>query len=346
MAIDTTTYSGQEFRIALAEQTAFGTAFTTPMSGFQELDVRGFSFPDFSGILSDNTRRATGQRVKTITEYFRSNAGSDYTWEVSGVATLQTIAQLVYGVMQDIDTEEDELDDTKVFEWDGSTFAGAGDPPKVFTVALYSPVSTERFLMQDCVIKTLTFTCDVGSAGGRGTYKATFWTGHRPTWGATVAPGTDWISPGVTYFTAQTLATKTVLLSGGSALEVICPKYEITWENGASRVGYDSTGDAQSIHFDAPVVTGSIDVKYDANTKDTIDKWFLSPTDGAADIQIELAHTGLGFSIHGVLTAPPAMDASERGLYQTLTWEGCTESTDEAIAVTISDNVLRGWIGA
>lgn len=344
MAISATVYSATEYRVAFAEQTTWGTANST-QADFYEFSTTELVLPDFSGILSDETKRSNGKKVLDVTDVFRSSAGSEYTVTVAGVLTNTQIGKLVYGVTQNISAEVDTTPYLKTFAVDGMG-GNSVVPSKFFTVLCYNPATTEHISLKDCVIKTLSITCDPGSNGGRAMFTATFVTGALPTFGATATPA-SWTAPGVTFYLGQTLATKTL---GGS--DLVLGKYELTIENGATRVGYQADGEAEGMSTQMWDVSGSIEVKYDANTRDLIDSWLVSPTGGTADKSLVLVHSAntevdyLSITLLTIPTSQPALAGSEKGVFQTYAFRAVTESSTAAATIVLADGINEGWVGA
>jgi hypothetical protein len=348
MAISTAVYSGPQWRVAIAKQTTWGTANSTEAQ-FQELHVTDITLPDFSGILSDETKRSNGKNIMDVTDVFRSNAGSEYTCQATVVLTPPQLTLLLYSVGQNyLSAEVDSDPYLKTWTFDGTPLNNI-TPTPILTMLFSSAATNENIMLKDVVVRTLSVTCDIGSNGGRATAQITFVTGAMPTYAATATPSTPWISPDVNYYLLQTLATKT-LTAGGAADELIISKYEFTIENGATRVGAGTDGNGEGFSFPMYEITGSLDVKYDLNTKDLIDKWFVSPTGGGADSDLVLQHGAnsssyeLEMTFHTILTAPPQPANGDKGAFQTVAWRAVTESTTAAAVIKAADKLNRGWI--
>jgi len=345
MAISASVYSAPQWRVAIAKQTAWGTANST-QGDFQELHVTDIVMPDFSGILSDETKRSNGKDIMDALDVFRSNAGSEYTVQATVVLTPPQLTLLLYGVLQsNLSDEVDVAPYLKTFTV-GGTPNNSITPLICFTMLINSANTAEHIELVDMVIRTLTVSCDVGANGGRATAQITFVTGHTPTYGASATPA-SWDAPGADYYLLQTLATKTY-----ASADIVLSKYEFTIENGATRVGADTSGNAEGFAFPMYSITGSVDLKYDPNTKDAIDKWFASPTAGAADSDLELQHGADGSNyelemlFHTILTAQPALAAGDKGVFQTIQWRAVTEGATAAATIKAADNLPRAWIGA
>lgn len=345
MAVSSAVYAASEFRVAFAEQAIWGTANTT-QGDFHEFHVTDLVLPDFSGILSDETKRSNGLKVLDVTDVFRSNAGSEYTVTVAGTLTNKVVAKLLYSATQNITAETDSSPYPKTFKVDGTSIGASHTPSSFFSMLFYNPSTTEHISLKDCVVKTLTISCDPASNGGRATFTATFVTGAMPTFGATATPA-SWVAPGVTYYLGQLLQTKTL-----ASADLVLGKYELTIENGATRVGYGTTGNAEGMAMTSIEVTGSIEAKFDANTKDLVDKWLLSPTAGSADSDLVLVHSAntevdyMSITLHTIPTAQPALSGSEKGVFTTYAFRAVTESTTAAATIIVADGLNENWIGA
>lgn len=346
MAVAPQIYSGVEYRVAFAEQAIWGTANST-QGDFFEFPVTELVMPDFSGILADETKRSNGKKVMDVTDVFRSNAGSEYSVQVSGVLHNNIAAKLFYGATQLISGETDSGAYAKTFTVDGSSVGASHTPSAIHTLLFYNPSTTKHISAKDCVLKTLTVSCDPGSNGGRATFQATFIVCSAPTMSSVTATPASWVAPDNTFYLGQTLATKTL---AGS--DLVLGKYELTIDNGATRVGYKSTGDAEGASIQMVDVTGSVEVKYDNNTFGLIDKWLLSPVAGSADSDLVLVHGSAGsaghlsLTLHTIANAVPSLAASEKGVFQTYGFRAVTESTTAALTVIVSDGLNENWIGA
>ena len=344
MAISTTVYSATGWRVAIAEQTVWGTPNTT-QSEFYELHVSEITLPDFSGLLSDETKRSNGKNIMDALDIFRSNAGSENTLTANVVLTPTTLPMLLYGSLQAITSEGGTDPFLKTFTVDGTPLSDI-EPAIFFTLLVYSPATQESIQLQDVVIRTFSASCDAGASGGRATGSVTFVNGHQPAYNATATTG-SWVAPGVNYYLLQTLQTKTLAES-----DVVLGKYDFTIENGATRVGFDANGDAQGFNFPMLDITGNVEVKYDANTKDLIDKWFLSPTNGSADSDLVLQHGADSSSyewemtFHTVLTAPPQPAAGDKGVFMPIAWRAVTEGETAAATIKSADRIDRAWTGS
>jgi hypothetical protein len=348
MAISTNVYVAPQFRVAIAEESSFGTAITT-QSSFKELEITNTPWPDYSGIVREVRKRADGKRVLSHTDiYVDEEGGADgYTVITEGILTDLTADLLLYGVMQDLVSEDATTPYLKEFAWRGATDGdNSGVPYKFYTVNGYNPASGESWALTSCVIKTLTITSDPGTNGGKASFSATFWTGFKPAFNQTVTPA-SWTAPGTDWYVHQLLNTKAI---GGTTDNLVLGSFSVTFENNVKRVGFDSSGDPQMYVFPQFDITGELKAKYDANTKDEIDNFVLNPEGGSAERQIYLrwgdgtADGTLLFDINAVYTGIPTPDfGNDAGVMITLPIQGVDDGTNEAIDVKIANAVDRAW---
>ena len=99
MAISGKVYSPKEWRVAISEETTFGTAVTT---GWLELYVTSISKVDYSGMLKDDTPRQAGKRVRDLDDIHVQLAVGHYAYDFEFVLTAITSDLLMYGVLQNV----------------------------------------------------------------------------------------------------------------------------------------------------------------------------------------------------------------------------------------------------
>jgi hypothetical protein len=342
-----TIYSGKDFRIGIAPQSAFATANTTEAQ-FYELLITDSPQMDWGGLIRESTKRSNSKRVKDNKDVFVQTAGGTYTVSVSGVLTDTTVDLLVGGVMNDVESEGASTPYTKVLEWDSSTTQPdfGGDSGQMFTILLYSPASGESIQLKTAVLQSLSISGDPGSNGGRLGFSATFYTGFAPTYSATATPS-SWVTPATDYYIFQQAATKTV---GGSA--IVAGSFSVDFANGAARVGFDSSGNPETYSMglgDGYAVSGEISAKYDPNTKDLIDTFLTNPQGGSAESNIIMewgtggADGHLKFDFNALFTGNSQDFGNEAGVFVSLPFEGVDDGTNEAVEVTISNATDRAW---
>ena len=347
MAIDGSVYSKNQFRCAIAEEAAFGTAHTT-QTDFQELHLTEAVQIDYSSVIRDVQKKTDGKRVLSPEDVFVTRAGSDLTITMNGIATREQLALLIYGVMQDLDSEGASPAFKKTFHWDGSTTGvdGNGHPNIHFTILGYNPAANESWSVKSAVLKTLTINHDAGSNGGRVSFSATFFGGFQHSIDVTATPS-SWVSSGNDYYKLNNLDVKTV---AGS--DIVSGAFAITLENNCTRIGYDTSGNAQLYAFgiggDGFAVSGELSCKYDEYSKDELDKFLVSPSDGNAESAIifsfnDGAQTELKFTANAVYTGNSLDFGNDAGVFVALPWQGIDDGTNAAILIELSDQTDRSW---
>jgi len=344
MAISGQVYAPSQFRLAIAEETTFGTPNTT-QSAFYELDILSPTQPDMaSGVVEDVRKRADGKRVMSHTDTYRASTGGLYVIPFECIVTNVTADLLIYGVMQDIVSEEVGTPFQKIFEFDPNTTgpdfsANAG---KFFTVLGADPA--EPWRATSCVLRNVTFSSNPGTNGGRLTASGEFVTGFDIVIAAVTATPASWVSPGVGYFPFQVYTACTV---GGAAM--VPYSYSVTFNNGAVRVGH-AAGVAQTYHMPLFECNAELTAKLDANTVDLIDGYRLNPAAGSAETTVIMSWGGTGvtgflsFVMNAIYTAPNSRDfGAESGVGVTLAFQAVDDGSNEAIEVFMASGVDRAW---
>ena len=340
MAISSAVYSKTAFRFAIAQETTFGTAITTQAS-FQELHITEPPTLDTAtAVVTDETPRIDGSAVMGVGDIYKTQAGAITTVTVSGILTTPVLELLLEGVFQNKATSS--LEDT--YAWDSSTSV-IGDPASqtFFTLALHDPISGEGKQLTSAFLKTLEITWDAGSNGGRASFNATFISGLALGTTSTFTPA-SWTSPGTAYFTTSGLDTKTL-----NSAEIVTNNFSFSLDNGATFWGVDSSGYAEGCTVGAAggkgyVASGSVSVKYDANTDDLIDYALANPAAGSADIILALtfnsgdATNELSFTANCVLDSANYNFGQDAGVFRDLPFKCVYESTTDAITVVVGTN--------
>ena len=342
MAVSTKTHGASLFRCAIASQAVLGTA-TTTQTAFYELHVSEIVWPDGSDVLGDDTKRSDGKMVRSHTDTFRSVAGGTATVQVSGIATKETLAMLCYAWAQDITSEGAITPFLKTFTLDDAHLP-VDSEEYLLTLLVYNPSTDNHVQLHSAVCKTLTIDSDAGSAGGRVRFTATLYSGFPLVRSSVTATPDDWVAPSVTPWTHQTMVTKTI-----AAADMVMGPISLTFENNAARYGYTSTGNAEGYAFGLFDITGTVDVKYDANSDDLGDAWYLDPAAGSAELAVVFGWAAVAnvkeFSVtlNAILTAPEALSATDRGVFTQFALQAVDDGTNPAAVIKIADEIEREW---
>jgi len=351
VAISTAVYGKTQFRFAIAKESTFGTAITADAS-FQELHITEPPTLDTaSAVVTDETPRIDGSAVLSRYDIYKTQAGAITTVTVSGILTKESAPLLIYGAMQNV-TEGAATPYLKTSTWDRTTVPEGDEGSQVFfTLALHDPVSGEAKEVTSAFLKTLELTWDAASNGGRVAFNATFVSGLQLITTANYTPG-SWKGVSSDFFTLSDLDTKTV---AGS--DVVASNFSLSIDNGATFYGVDASGYAEGCAVGATggkgfTASGSITVKYDANTKDLFDKALANPTTAAntADLEIILLWltTGddghLGFTCNAVLDSANYNFGSDVGVMRDLPFKCVDDGTaTAALVLTVADDTDRTW---
>jgi len=340
MAISTAVYSKTAFRFAIAQESTFGTAITT-QSSFQELHITEPPTLDTAtAVVTDETPRIDGSAVMSVGDIYKTTAGAITTVTVSGILTTPVLELLLEGAFQNKSTDASE--DT--YAWDSSTSV-IGDPASqtFFTLALHDPISGEGKQLTSAFLKTLEITWDAGSNGGRASFSATFISGRALGTTSTFTPG-DWTPAGTAYFSTNWLTTKQINLS-----DIVTNNFSFSLDNGATFWGANVTGHAEGCTVGAAggkgyVATGSISVKYDANTANLIDYALTNPTAGSADKRLDLTFNGGDATNELSITANCVFDSAnynfgqDAGVFRDLPFRCAFDGSADAITVVVGTN--------
>ena len=354
MAVSKVVYAATEFRVAIAEESTFGTAHTT-QTDFQELCLT--ERPDFMPAtqIQDIHKCANSGRVLTHQGVFKSNVGGATTITLNGIASRGLLDLLLYGVTQSASDVWSDPNNTATFTIDENNTGvdGSGDPNIHFTIQFHNPSTGEDVRLTSAVIQSLTISKSTGTNGGRLSFSATFFTGFDYEIGAHSTVG-SWIAPDTGYYTLDLLDVKKFGVLG-SLVDVVLGDWSITITNNVVRVGETAAGNAEAYGFglsdDGFNVTAEVSVKYDANTDQLIDAFRIDPASTPATSLVGLQLTyddgntnELDILLDGFITAMPFDFGNEQGVFQTISVRGCQDSSlNDMLSIVMTNQTNRGW---
>lgn len=353
MAIDTSVYSKNEFRFAIALESAFGTAIngTANSANFNELFLTEPTQIDYGNVVRDQHKRTDGKLVLSPEDVYVSKAGSDYTVQVNGIATDNTLDLLLHSVMQSLSSEPTASPNLKTWAWDNSTSIGTTASQVTFTLLGYNPATNESWNLPGAVLRELTLNVDPGTNGGRLSYSGTFYSGFAPTQSSAVltTPG-NWTSGINDFYVIQALQTKGL---GGTTNNLVLGAFSMTFNNQVTRIGHNASGDAEAYAIgtggDGLSVTGELKAKYDTTTKDEIDTFLTTPDGGSAEKKLYIlwgdgsSDGTLSFDINAIYTGNSLDFGNESGVFVNLPFQGVDDGTNEAIEILLANAIDRGW---
>lgn len=340
MAISGLVYSPKEWRVAIAEETTFGTAVT---SSFLELYVTSISKVDYSGIVKDDTSRHSGKRVRDVDDVHIQTAGGLYAYDFECVLTKITADLLMYGVLQNVSEavgtpfKKDYVVDENTTQPDFSANSG-----KFYSFLLHNPITSESELLTSAILENLTVFYTAGSNGGRLMASGRFVSGFAPNVGLD-SSGYSFTSPGTAFYNTDDIVKKQI-----NSVDMILEAFSFNYTNGFQRVptgGGDSSGDAETYALIGYDMEGSsITVKYDANSKTFIDDFIAGTT---RKIQIDYGTTDNDSAFIQTINNAEIegfdKDFSGGMALVTIPFKLAQSGSTNAIDIEISNAVDRSW---
>jgi len=340
-------YAPSQFRLAIAEESEFGTPITT-QANFYELDIVSPTQPDMaSGVIEDTRKRSDGLRIMAPCDTYRTTVGGLYVIPFECIVSANTADLLIYGVMQDIESEADTTPYQKVMQWDKNTTGPdfSADAGKFFTVLGSDPA--ENWSATSCVVRNLTLSASPGTNGGRLTASGEFVTGFDIDISSVTATPASWTAPcsaSTQYYPFQLYANSSV-----AGADLVPYSFSITMNNGCVRVG-NAAGLATNYHMPLFEVNAEIVAKLDAITANLIDTYRLDPAAGSAEVAVIMdwgsddTDGHLKFLMNAIYTAPTVRDfGQESGVGVTLSYSGVDDGSNKALVATIANAVDRTW---
>lgn len=346
MAIVNNNYSPSETKVGIAEELTFGTAIADAGTFFPfEIPPGDVPEPDY-GLMIDHEPRSTKSRVL--------EEGMGYTTEYGGVRVIPVsnhivragdLADIIYGSGWDLDSEAVGTPFEKIFSLSGS--AGTATTPPDFTsnagyfatIGIYDPIASNHRKFRSCVCRMWELSFDL--TGGDGRLRANHeWISGFATADTANFSGT-WDYRTQLYYNFHDLTLKSV---DGS--DVVIYSFNLRFENGAQRIGTDTSGQAETYDFPFYRLTGSITMKYDSVT----DGLIANQIDGLDDVDINIACEADGdagnleFTINDTYVRGAPKSYDDTGQRITLEFEAQADSSTGNLAtIEFSDAVERSW---
>lgn len=344
MAISDTAYSGHGIRLAIARQAAFNTANTT-QTEFIELALT--NRPEVASTpIIDETKRADGSAVASVNDRYVSQVGGEHTIPVEGVVTLDTVANLLFSSFMSITSEADTSPNAKIFTFGTGVTPTSVQPNFPYTALILDPANNSA--LQDCVMRSLTFSQSSGANGGRLSFSGTLYSGAIIDTTSVTATVGSWVPAGTTYYGLSNLDSPTIDIGGG-ALDVVVYGWSLTIDNGAKAYpAFDTNGHALGMAVGAGTagisITGELTVKYDANTKAAYDDFLANETLTITLPFYASTDTELKFVINARHKSQPTKDfGNDAGITITYNFEGIYSGSTAALVVTCEDGTDRSW---
>ena len=271
MAVNSSTYSGKQFAIYVAEDNVVGT-FNSASNGseFHRLDLDAFVIPSFNPTLEFEMRTGAG-RVASEDAVFVSEKGTVREFSISGRLT-QTDAQIFLEAVTGVAQASETI--TLATGWSGPSNLAHGDAvetdewEKTLSFYFQSPIGDASWKLAGCVCTSLELTADMGTASGRFNYNATFQTGYKPVKGEASMSSAATIDTNKLFLADMT--SKTI----AGINEALVTSLGINFSNPAIMLGQQGAdGDPEVIARAVPEleITYNANMKYDGDTEALFD---------------------------------------------------------------------------
>tara|TARA_Y100000401_G_scaffold55907_1_gene44289 strand:- start:34846 stop:35943 length:1098 start_codon:yes stop_codon:yes gene_type:complete len=268
MATSKLVYSGKQWRVGILAQSALGTIKAADQN-FVQLPLMEVTMPTITTQDGGGIRSGNSGMIGHDKGMYRTEKGGEVVWSFEMPCELEWAAQIIGSTFQDlaqsgsgpyVHTIEASSSNALARPAFGAPSTGI---PAYYTLAFDGPVAGGDILMQDAIVRNLTITCDPNSNEGRCYLSGEFYSGHTLTLEQTMS-GT-WTSRTQTYMYPD-WTTKTMDVDGNANQDIFISSVDFSVNNNASRLGFDSNGDAETYKWGVPEVeiTGNISVKYDA----------------------------------------------------------------------------------
>ena len=184
------TYSGKEFAVYMACDSAIGTVADGNWTSGTRLDVEGITLPGFAPIQEFEMRSGSG-RIAEFDQVFQTSKRVLTEVTLTGRLTQETWHMFIENVCADpVDggTGSDSIITLTNAYAPANLAHNAAFAADAFenTVSLYflAPIAADSYTLVGCVCTNLNVSADMGTASGRFDYSATFQTMYAPAKGA------------------------------------------------------------------------------------------------------------------------------------------------------------------
>ena len=193
LTANSTVFSGKEFKVYVGADYSDGTNDVGTVNDASDgvskyrLDVEGITIPTFSPNQEFEMRSGSG-RVAEFGQVFSSSKRTMTEISLSGRVTLQDLPILMENVLTQAATTNDNLFEIasgyNPLNFKHGDATGVDVWNKSLTLYFEAPTTSDSYRFAGCVCTSLNLSADLGTAGGRYDYSATFQTQYLPTKGA------------------------------------------------------------------------------------------------------------------------------------------------------------------
>jgi len=338
MANSKVSFSPKDFQLAIAPETAAGTAIQAAGNGtFNYINIDSIEFPSLNPQQVLDVRHGTGRTLKAV-DMFLTNKLTVKEISFSGIADDTILPMLLQNITQETSSTYDiEFDYEPTEIKVGDVYS---DNTGTFTVLIESPQSGYQMLFGGCVLTSLSISADIGEESGRVKFSGTFKSGMVPDLSPTdLAP-----SNGTAHFNSNYFMTDYGDAGDAGAdttiagiADPILKSFSFTLENDAQFMGFDAAGSYQVIARALPEVSATLEasVKYDDETARLVEDFNNQSTGTVANTLAALTSStrNVGISIPDSIITDVSF-SEEEAMFLSVSTKAVASTSGNLVSIT------------
>jgi len=286
LALNAGITSGKQFAVYVAADATVGAEGISASNGANayRLDTEGITLPTFSPNQEFEMRSGAG-RVAEFGSIFSSSKRTMTEVSLSGRITMQDLPILMENILcQEASTNlfaVTAASASQTFGFADGDSVGATVFSKSLSLYFAAPDASDSYVLPGCVCTSLTLDADIGTAGGRYNYSATFQTQCVPAKGAITISSAKELSTTLgsesAYLSEQSTKDLNIMAAGGADFTSINPiinTFSLSIENPSQFLGANGANAEPDVYARAVPelsITISGSLKYDDETDSMIE---------------------------------------------------------------------------
>ena len=338
MANSKVSFSPKDFQLAIAPETAAGTAIQAAGNGtFNYINIDSIEFPSLNPQQVLDVRHGTGRTLKAV-DMFLTNKLTVKEISFSGIADDTILPVLLQNITQETSSTYDiefDYDPTEIKV--GDVYS---DNTGTFTVLIESPQSGYQMLFGGCVLTSLSISADIGEESGRVKFSGTFKSGMVPDLSPTdLAPSNGTAHFNSNYFMsdygdAGDPGADTTI---AGIADPILKSFSFTLENDAQFMGFDAAGSYQVIARALPEVSATFEasIKYDDETARLVEDFNNQSTGTVANTLAALTSStrNVGISIPDSIITDVSF-SEEEAMFLSVSSKAVASTSGNLVSIT------------
>jgi len=338
MANSKVSFSPKDFQLAIAPETAAGTAIQAAGNGtFNYINIDSIEFPSLNPQQVLDVRHGTGRTLKAV-DMFLTNKLTVKEISFSGIADDTILPVLLQNITQETSSTYDiEFDYEPTEIKVGDVYS---DNTGTFTVLIESPQSGYQMLFGGCVLTSLSISADIGEESGRVKFSGTFKSGMIPDLSPTdLAPSNGTAHFNSNYFMsdygdAGDAGADTTI---AGIADPILKSFSFTLENDAQFMGFDAAGSYQVIARALPEVSATFEasIKYDDETARLVEDFNNQSTGTVANTLAALTSStrNVGISIPDSIITDVSF-SEEEAMFLSVSSKAVASTSGNLVSIT------------